>query len=130
MSSNNDSGKKAFETKTENDTVIIQAINPSIQHTEAREFENLFETLTKKGCTRFILDLSLCEYISSEGLSCTASSWKWCFDEGNGNMVIIVPKDPENEVRHLFEIIGLSRMVGSAMQPDIAHAMRYLKEFS
>jgi hypothetical protein len=45
-------------------------------------------------------------------------------------MVAIVPLDPANEVRNLFEIIGLSRMIGSALQPTLPQALNYLKEFA
>jgi hypothetical protein len=45
-------------------------------------------------------------------------------------MAAVVPLDPENEVRNLFEIIGLARMIGNALQPTLADAIKYLKEFA
>jgi hypothetical protein len=86
--------------------------------------------LREKGLKRFVVDLSTCTYISSEGLTCTAACWKWCHDEGNGHMAAIIPQSPGNEVRNLFDIIGLSRMIGSALQPSLNQALKYLREFT
>jgi hypothetical protein len=45
-------------------------------------------------------------------------------------MTAIIPQTPGNEVKNLFDIIGLSRMIGSALQPTLSQALRYLKEFA
>jgi len=120
----------AFQVTTENNIAILQSLEASFMHPQAQEFYRIFDLLRKQGICRFVIDLSTCEYISSEGLTCTASCWKWCHDEGNGHMIAIVPQNPENEVRNLFDIIGLSRMIGSALQPSLAQALNYLREFA
>jgi hypothetical protein len=130
MSNNDGIVSSAFGIMIDKDIVIVKATDKSILHSQAQEFNRIFELLKRNGYIRFILDLSICDYISSEGLTCAASCWKWCHDDGNGHMVIIVPQKPENEVRNLFDIIGLSRMVGSALQPKLSNAIRYLREFS
>ena len=130
MSNSNGTASPAFQITFDGAIAILQAVDSSFMHFQAREFDRVFDLLRKKQYRQFILDLTPCEYISSEGLTCVASCWKWCHDEGNGQMAAIVPQNPENEVRNLFEIIGLSRMIGSALQPALSQALRYLKEFA
>jgi hypothetical protein len=119
-----------FQIRYKDDVAILKPIEKTFTHLQAGEFNRIFDRLRKNEFRRFILDYSTCEYISSEGLTCTATCWKWCHEEGNGQMVAIVPLDPANEVRNLFEIIGLSRMIGSALQPTLPQALNYLKEFA
>jgi len=130
MSSNGRFVSSAFRVTIDKDIAILQSVDASVMHFQAQEFNRIFDLLREQGFRRFIIDLSTCEYISSEGLTCTASCWKWCHDEGNGHMVAIVPQNPDNEVRNLFDIIGLSRMIGSALQPALTQALKYLREFS
>ena len=130
MSNSNGITSQAFHITIDDAIAILQAVDPSFMHFQAQEFDRIFDLLRKKGYRQFILDLTPCEYISSEGLTCVALCWKWCHDEGNGQMAAIVPQNPENEVRNLFEIIGLSRMIGSALQPTLSQAIRYLREFA
>jgi hypothetical protein len=130
MSSNGRFVSSAFRVTIDKDIAILQSVDASVMHFQAQEFNRIFDLLREQGFRRFVIDLSTCEYISSEGLTCTASCWKWCHDEGNGHMVAIVPQNPDNEVRNLFDIIGLSRMIGSALQPALTQAVKYLREFS
>ena len=120
----------SFRVTIEKDIAVLQSLDASFMHFQAQEFNRIFDLLRRQGYCRYIIDLSTCEYISSEGLTCTASCWKWCHDDGNGHMVAIVPQKPESEVRNLFEIIGLSRMIGSALQPSLTQAIRYLRDFA
>jgi|WetSurMetagenome_2_1015567.scaffolds.fasta_scaffold244984_2 anti-anti-sigma regulatory factor len=130
MSNNEEIVSLEFQIKFKGDAVIVKPVEKTFTHQQAAEFNRIFDLLREQGHTRFILDYSTCEYISSEGLTCTASCWKWCHEEKKGNMVAIVPLDPRNEVRNLFEIIGLSRMIGSALQPTLPQALKYLREFA
>jgi hypothetical protein len=45
-------------------------------------------------------------------------------------MAAIISQKPDNEVMNLFEIIGLSRMIGNALQPTLTDALKYMKEFA
>ncbi len=130
MSNNEEIVSQEFQVKFKGDVVILKPVQKTFTHLQANEFNRIFELLCERRVSRFILDYSTCEYISSEGLTCTASCWKWCHEEKNGHMVAIVPLDPRNEVRNLFEIIGLSRMIGSALQPTLPQALKYLREFA
>jgi hypothetical protein len=121
---------QGFQVRYKGDVAILKPVEKAFTHLQAGEFNRIFDRLRGNDVRRFILDYSICEYISSEGLTCTASCWKWCHEEGNGHMVAIVPLDPGNEVRNLFEIIGLSRMIGSALQATLPQALKYLKEFA
>jgi hypothetical protein len=130
MSSKREIVSQAFKILYKNDVAILKPVEKAFTLSQALEFDRIFDCLRKNDFRRFVLDYSTCEYISSEGLTCTASCWKWCHEEKNGHMVAIVPQDPKNEVRNLFEIIGLSRMIGSAVQSTLPQALKYLKEFS
>jgi hypothetical protein len=130
MSSKKEIVSLEFNVVYKNDVVILKPVAKAFSHFQAKEFDRIIEDLKESGIRRFILDYSSCEYISSEGLTCTAACWKWCHEEKNGHMVAIVPQDPKNEVRNLFEIIGLSRMIGSALQPTLPQALKYLREFA
>jgi hypothetical protein len=130
MSNNAEIISQEFQVRYKGDVAILKPVEKSFTHLQSNEFYRVFDQLRENGFSRFILDYSTCDYISSEGLTCTASCWKWCHEEKNGYMVAIVPLDPRNEVRNLFEIIGLSRMIGSALQPTLPQALKYLKEFA
>ena len=128
----NDAGivSPAFRVTFDEDIAIIRANDRAFMRHQAKEFDRILDLLRKGTTRRFIADFSACDYISSEGLASAASCWKWCYDDGNGHMAAVVPLDPENEVRNLFEIIGLARMIGNALQPTLADAIKYLKEFA
>jgi hypothetical protein len=130
MSIKEDIVSEHFQVRYKGNVVILKPNEKAFTHIQAGEFNRIWNRLRENKIRRFVLDYSTCEYISSEGLTCTASSWKWCHEEGNGYMVAIVPLDPKNEVRNLFEIIGLSRMIGSALQPTLPQALKYLKDFA
>ena len=130
MSNSEGMASTAFRVTIDGDIAIIKLIEVSFAHFQAQEFDRLTDVLRDKELRRFVVDLSTCEYIASEGLTCTAAFWKWCHDEGNGAMTAIIPQTPGNEVKNLFDIIGLSRMIGSALQPTLSQALRYLKEFA
>jgi anti-anti-sigma regulatory factor len=130
MSNNKEIVSREFQIRYKADAAILKPVEKAFTHLQAGEFNRIFDCLRENNVKRFVLDFSTCEYISSEGLTCTASCWKWCHEDGNGQMVAVVPLDPANEVRNLFEIIGLSRMIGSALQPTLPQALKYLKEFA
>lgn len=130
MSNDAEIGSSAFQITFDEDIAIIHAVDRAFMRFQAKEFERILELLRKGSTRRFIVDFSSCDYISSEGLASTMSCWKWCHDDGHGHMAAVVSLHPDNEVRNLFEIIGLSRMIGSALQPTIADALKYLKEFA
>ena len=130
MSNKKEMISEDFQIRIKGDVAIVKPVQKAFTHLQAGEFNRIFDLLRENDFKRFILDYSTCEYISSEGLTCTASCWKWCHEEGNGHMVAIVPLDPANEVRNLFEIIGLSRMIGSALQPTLPQALKYLKDYA
>ena len=128
----NDAGvvSPAFRVTFDEDIAIICPVERAFMRFQAKEFDRILDLLRKGATRRFIMDLSSCDYISSEGLASTASCWKWCYDDGHGHMAAVVSERPDNEVRNLFEIIGLSRMIGNALQPTLADAIKYLKEFA
>jgi hypothetical protein len=130
MSNSKEIVSQEFQIRYKADAAILKPVQKTFTHLQVGEFNRVFNCLRENNISRFVLDFSTCEYISSEGLTCTASCWKWCHEDGNGQMVVIVPLDPANEVRNLFEIIGLSRMIGSALQPTLHQALKYLKEFA
>ena len=97
---------------------------------EAQEFDALLGKLRENSCTQFVIDLGGCKYISSEGLGSIATCWEWCHDEEEGRMSVVLPHDAPEEVRNLFEITGIARAIGSALQPTVDDAKNYLRTFS
>jgi anti-anti-sigma factor len=109
---------------------VVSFTGGDFQKSEAQELARLLEELKKSKKARIVVDLSSCQYISSEGLGTVARCWKWCHDEDNGRMAVVIPSDPSNEVRNLFEIIGLARVIGSAVRPSVDDAVTYLQNFA
>lgn len=96
---------------------------------QVREFKRIIELFRGKKIDNLILDLSGCQYISSDGLGAISSCWKWCHDEGRGRMAVVLSREKGNEVINLFEITGISTTMGSAMQRTVKDALNYLKTF-
>ena len=99
------------------------------QKKESAALTSAFLDLQEKAITRCVLDLGLCEYVSSDGLGATAQCWKKCKEGKAIQMALVLPADPSAEVRNLFDIIGLSGAIGSALQPTVADAIAYVKAF-
>lgn len=97
---------------------------------EAQEFDKLLDKLRLEKYRRFVINLASCDYVSSEGLGVIAACWNWCHDQNNGHMALVLSNDPANEVHNLFEITGLSRVIGSAIQPTLHDALNYIRKFS
>lgn len=111
------------------DIPVVAFKGGDFQKPEAQRLLQLLKKVSKDPQPQFILDLSSCRYISSEGLGATARCWKWCHDDGHGKMAVVLPMDAKDEVRNLFEIIGLTRIIGSAIRPSVDDAIEYLKKF-
>ncbi|MDD5674475.1 MAG: STAS domain-containing protein [Chitinivibrionales bacterium] len=131
MSNNND----AFSTlqvhvTVENNVAILSLCEPIFLGKQAKELTGVLQNLLKQSIKAFVFNLGDCDYISSDGLGVVASWWRFCHDQGNGAMAVVLPGKPDSEVANLFEIIGLTRMIGSAVQPSVKDALNYLKEFA
>jgi anti-anti-sigma factor len=111
------------------EVAVIGFVSRIFQKYEADDFRMLLNRLRARSIRQYVIDLSGCDYVSSEGLGATAQCWKWCHDEGNGRMAVVLPSQADHEVRNLFDIIGLSRTIGSAIQPTIDDARAYLLAF-
>ena len=111
------------------EVAVIGFASRIFQKYEADDFRLLLNRLRVRSISHYVIDLSGCDYVSSEGLGATAQCWKWCHDEGKGRMAVVLPSQPDHEVRNLFDIIGLSRTIGSALQPTVEDARAYLRAF-
>ncbi|MBD3344288.1 MAG: hypothetical protein GF401_04415 [Chitinivibrionales bacterium] len=129
MSSKETEKTSLVEVCLKDDIAVIQFPKKVFQKKEAKEFNAIIESIKEQKYPSIALNLSDCEYVSSEGLGVTAKLWRWCHDEGNGKMAVVLSEDTDNEVRNLFEIIGLARIIGSAIQPSIKDVLNYLKNF-
>lgn len=129
MSPEQETRTPKLSLRTRKGIAVITFEGEDFQKPEAQRLLALLKRIAKKPSPRFIFDLSNCNYISSEGLGATARCWKWCHDDGNGKMAVVLPSEPDNEVRNLFEIIGLSRIIGSALRPSVDDAVGYLQKF-
>ncbi len=109
---------------------VLRPISPAFLSEQAAEFSRLVGLLRKKRLNDLILDLSTCENISSEGLGIIAACWQWCHEKGKGYMGVVLPRSSDSEVVNMFDITGLSRSIGSALQRSVRDAVRYLKAFS
>lgn len=113
-----------------NGATVLAVRSPVFQKTEAGPFEDAVARLKKKKNLRCVLDLSRCEYVSSEGLGMIARLWRYCHDQKAGCLAVVLSPAHGNEVRHLFETIGLSRIMGSALLESMDEAMRFLQKKS
>jgi anti-anti-sigma factor len=109
---------------------VLRPLEPDFLGEQAKELSRIVRILRRKRLFGLVLDLSGCEYISSEGLSIIAGCWKWCRERRKGYMGVVLPRSTGNEVVNLFDITGLSRSIGSALQRSVRDAVRYLKKFS
>jgi anti-anti-sigma regulatory factor len=109
---------------------VLRPVDPDFLSEQAKEFSRLVDLLRKKSLNDLVLDLSSCRNISSEGLGIISACWQWCQEKGKGYMGVVLPRSKENEVVNLFDITGLSRSIGSALQRSVRDAIRYLRAFS
>ena len=109
---------------------VLRPISHHFMSDQAREFSRIVRLLRKKSMYNLIVDLSECEFISSEGLGIISACWQWCQEKGKGYMSVVLPRDIESEVVNLFDITGLSRSIGSALQRSVKDAITCLKAFS
>lgn len=100
------------------DTVFI--------HSQVMEFNTIITELKAQSISRFIVDLLRCDYISSDGLGAIAELWRWCNDGGNGTFAILFSEDPNNEIRYLFDIIGLSLAMKGHIFGDLKSAEAFM----
>jgi anti-anti-sigma regulatory factor len=128
MSSNGKLSSPLFNVRVDNGIAVLQAKDKAFLSSQAKEFSRLFEELKSRSIVKYILDFSNCDYVSSEGLNFTAQCWKWCREQGHGSMAAVVPNEPANAVRKLFDIIGMSYMIGASLQPTVADAEKYLRQ--
>ena len=119
-----------IQVSFEEDIAILQPMNKALLAVEAKELKDLFETGLKNDVTRYIIDLSKADYISSEALGSVASCWNECKEGEQGRMAVVLAPDEQNEVRNLFDIIGLSRMLGNGIKTSRSDAVNYIKEFA
>ena len=73
MSIKEDIVSRDFQVRYKGDVVILKPVEKSFTHLQAGEFNRIWDRLRQNNFRRFVLDYSTCEYISSEGLTCTAS---------------------------------------------------------
>ncbi|MFP4520601.1 MAG: STAS domain-containing protein [Fibrobacterota bacterium] len=92
--------KKGYAALKITDSVFI--------HRQASEFKKAFSEFRAQGISNFAVDLTECSYISSEGLAAVAEMWNWCHEKENGRFALALSTEPGNEIRYLFDIIGLS----------------------
>jgi hypothetical protein len=130
MSSNEKLSSPLFNVHVTGGIAVLQARDKAFLNSQAKEFSRLFEELKSLSIVKFILDFSNCDYVSSEGLNFSMQCWKWCHEQGNGSMAVVIPDDPANELRKLFDVIGLSYMIGRSLQPTVAVAEKYLQGIS
>jgi anti-anti-sigma regulatory factor len=116
-----------FTIRFDKDIAIFSPLDKSFINSQAGEFNRVFDELRQQDFTKFILDFSNCDHISSEGLNITAQCWKVCHDQGY-NLMVVVPEGPKNEVREMFDLIGLSRMIGGSLKPTMLDAILALRE--
>jgi anti-anti-sigma factor len=128
MSNSNTFFSPLFDVRVDRGIAVLRVFGKAYLHSHATEYARILAKLREQGVARFILDLSSCDYISSEGISNVTRSWKSFCDEGKGRMAVVVPNDPANEVRNLFDVIGISPILGNALQPTVEAAVNCLLE--
>jgi anti-anti-sigma factor len=107
---------------------VLRPVDTRFIGEQASELGRIVKILRKKKLFNLVIDLSGCEYISSEGLGIISACRQWCQERKNG-LGIVLPRAGENEVVNLFDITGLSRSIGSALQRSVKDAVSYLKNF-
>jgi anti-anti-sigma factor len=108
---------------------VIQPVRKVFLEEQAEEMERVVLELRKRGHPDLIVDLSSCDYISSEGLGAVTAAWEWCSERNSGRMAVILGDTADAEVINLFEITGVSRTIGGAIHATITDAVRYIKQF-
>ncbi|MBD3418622.1 MAG: hypothetical protein GF398_00745 [Chitinivibrionales bacterium] len=125
MSGSLDSAGSAITIAVKNGIAVLSFPDKVFQKRQAEAFK-AYLAEARQHNFRLILDLSDCAYISSDGLGATARCWKLCNEDNLGRMAIVFSDATDDEVRHLFEIIGLTRVVGAAIYPSVDEAISHL----
>lgn len=76
-----------------------------------REMSEELKILKGEDKSRFLVDFSECDYISSEGMGAMSDLWKYCSSKPDGKMAVLFSEDEDNDVRYLFDTIGLSTIM-------------------
>jgi anti-anti-sigma factor len=111
------------------DIAVLRALGRSFLNDEAQEFKRMLSVLHTRAIYDLVVDLSACDYISSEGLGAIAEAWEWCQEHNNSRMCVALNRADETEAVNLFEITGLSRSIGASLQPSVSDGVRFIKEF-
>ena len=113
-------------TKNEKNFALIAIDDSVFIHAQVQEFNKVISELKAESKKNFIIDMTNCDYISSEGLGAIAEIWRWCHDNGNGKIALIFSKDPNNEIKYLFDIIGLSLAMKGYIFSDLKSAEKLM----
>lgn len=98
-----------------------------IRH-QAKTFNVLVKEAMASGKSRFLVDMTSCEYISSEGLAAVAGLWHLCAEKSGAIVAIVCADDGANEVRYLLDIIGLARLMEGHLFSHVYDAEKFLAE--
>jgi anti-anti-sigma factor len=126
MSNSGSASSDLFTIRIDQGLVVLSPLDKTFLNAQAREFNRLYEEFSRQGQRHFVLDFSNCDYISSEGLNITAQYWKMCKDAG-GRLMVVVPELPQSGIRELFDLLGLSKMLGDCLQPTVTDALAFPK---
>jgi len=127
MSNNPGDGASLFHMRMHARIAILRPYDRAFLHAHATEYNRILDRLRDNGTPHFVLDLSGCDYISSEGISNVTRSWKLCYEENKGTMAVVVPQDTPGEIRNLFDLIGISRVLGTALQSSVEEGIKHLE---
>jgi anti-anti-sigma factor len=119
-----------LDVGTVDTVVVLKPHSDSFLKEQAYELARLVDQLYLTGCCRFVIDLCGCEHISSDGLGAVAKCWRECHEERRGTMAVSLSYAKDNEVINLFDITGLTTIIGSALQSSVQDAVNYLREFA
>ncbi|NPU85766.1 MAG: STAS domain-containing protein [Syntrophaceae bacterium] len=92
-------------TRKEKDTVVV-SVRGRMDALCAPDFDRALECFLEEGASRFVIDFSALEYISSAGLQCILAAARQ-LEEGKGEIFLADLKGP---VREVFEISGFDTL--------------------
>ncbi|MFP4418027.1 MAG: STAS domain-containing protein [Fibrobacterota bacterium] len=106
--------------------IVIRPLRAIFAGEQVREFFLFFQSYKNQPDHRLILDISQCDYASSEALGAITSCWQW-HQKDNRRFALVVPSTSDNYIAELLSISNLDHTMGETIQKSMQAALAHMR---